>query len=197
MLPVAEQYVSHPVDVVRINSGLYFYGALAGGLVGGGWIAKRRQLSFWAAADLYGLYAPFAIAITRFSCLLSNTCYGVKASPPLGIVFPGLTQARYPSELYEGLLALALFGGLVWISHLRPTKGALFLTFLIGYPLARALTDLTRINLGGGQLGAIDIFLSVGVALAAGALLWTKWSRAEQAEPDVSGGQPRESEVLR
>lgn len=160
-------------------------------------MVKRRQMSFWVAADLYGLYAPLAIAITRFSCLLSNTCYGVKASPPLGIVFPGLTQARYPSELYEGLLALALFGGLLWISHLRLSKGTLFLAFLIGYPLARALSDLTRINLGGGQLGGVDIFLSIGVALVAGALLWTKWNRVEQAEPDGPRPHPRESGVLR
>ena len=32
VLPVMEQQLSHPLDLVRINSGLYFYGALAGGL---------------------------------------------------------------------------------------------------------------------------------------------------------------------
>jgi len=170
-IPSFQSYLAYPVDLIRIDTGLYFYGAAAGGVALGAWYARRKRIRFWVVADLYGLYTPLAIALTRFGCLLENTCYGRRAAPPLGILFPGLTQHRYPSELYEGLMAFLLFGILFWLSQKRRTEGFLFLSFLIGYPIARTLTGLTRINLG-GNIRMVDPVLSVGVAVCAMLLLW-------------------------
>ncbi|MAG35260.1 MAG: hypothetical protein CL878_03285 [Dehalococcoidia bacterium] len=175
-LPSLDQYVAHPADLLRVNTGLSFYGALVGGLVVGSWYGWRHQEGFWWIADLYGLYTPLAIMLTRFGCLLHNTCYGIQAPPPLGIRFPGFTQPRYPAELYAGLLALLLFGVLLWLSQRHLAPGTLFLAFLGGYPLARALVDLTRIDLG-SQWGMGDPVLSVGVALAAATLWWLRRRR--------------------
>ena len=124
-----------------------------------------------------GQQDSLAIALTSFGCLLVNACYGRQAPPPLGILFPGLTQHRYPSELYEGLLALLLFGGLIWLSQRNLSRGALFLTFLAGYSIGRALVDMTRLNLG-GQIGAVDQFISIGVALAAVVVMWLGMKRS-------------------
>ena len=43
-LPMTQSYLTHPVDLVRINSGMYLYGALAGGLISGAWIASQSLL---------------------------------------------------------------------------------------------------------------------------------------------------------
>jgi phosphatidylglycerol:prolipoprotein diacylglycerol transferase len=188
--PQWQSYLAHPADLIRVNSGLYFYGALAGGLVAGSWVAVRGGLPLRRMADMYGLYAAVAIAITRFSCLLWNTCYGALASPPLGIVFPGLTRARYPSELYEGLFALALFGGLVWIGQRNPPRGTIFLTFLIGYASARALIDLTRIG-----HGLADPVLSIGVALVAAGVLWFTLRRVDAATVTFASHRRAPSEL--
>jgi len=190
--PAMGTYLAYPFDLIQINTGMYFYGALAGGLAVGAWYTWRRDLVFWRVADLYGLYVPLAIALTRFGCLLRNACYGQQAPPPLGILFPGLTEPRYPSELYEGLLALLVFGGLTWLSGRNPQKGTLFLTFLVGYPLARALVDVTRIELG-SQIGAADPFFSMGVAMAAvlflvlGRRIGRDHAGAIKNSPQVSG----------
>ncbi|MAG36996.1 MAG: hypothetical protein CL878_12240 [Dehalococcoidia bacterium] len=61
---------------LRINAGLSFYGALVVGLVVGSWHAWRHKRRFLWIADLYGLYTPLAIVISRFSCLVNNTYYG-------------------------------------------------------------------------------------------------------------------------
>jgi len=180
-IPSMDNYFAHPVDLVRINGGMYFYGALVGGVVAGSWLSWRKRLSFWIMADTYGIYAPLAIALTRFGCLLQNSCYGAQAGPPLGILFPGLTQPRYPSEIYEGLLALMIFGCLLWLAQRKPANGNVFLAFLIAYSFGRAVIDLTRINLG-GHFGVADLYLSIGVALAAALFFWISRRRRDKAD---------------
>ena len=170
-LPTIENYLAYPFDLVRINTGMYFYGALAGGLVVGAWYTWYRKLTFWGVADLYGLFVPLLIALTSFGCLLQNSCYGRLASPPLGILFPGLTQHRYPSELYEGLLALLLFGAILWLSRRHHARGVLFFLFLLGYAADRIIVGLTRIDLG-GQIPTADPYISTAVALVSVLGLW-------------------------
>ena len=181
VLPAVQNYIRQPLDLVRINGGMYFYGALTGGLIFGAWSARRSALPFWSISDAFALYAPAVIAITQISCLLGNECYGARAPAPLGIVFPGLTQPRYPSELYEGLVAILIFGSLLWLSQRNLLKGTLFLTFLIAYPMGRAVVDVTRLNLG--ALGAADIYVSVAVALAAAAVLFVRIVKEDNAIP--------------
>jgi phosphatidylglycerol:prolipoprotein diacylglycerol transferase len=191
-----QSFLTHPLDLVRINSGMYFYGALTGGLVAGLWNVRRQNLHFWSIADSYGLYAPLVISISRFGCLFENVCYGVRGSPPLAIVFPGLTQPRYPSELYEGLFSLLIFGVLMWLGQRNVANGTIFLAFLIGYPLGRALIDLTRINLG-GYLGPVDPILSLGVALTAVLMLfWIRRSHVDGRTGDIAGVQNTPGGVL-
>lgn len=83
--------------------------------------------------DLHAVYLPVGMVVARLGCLLGNSCLGRITSQPFGVVFPGLTQGRYPSELYEGRFALLLFGILILISHRRLPVGSLFLVFLTAY----------------------------------------------------------------
>ena len=172
LLPSASVYVSNPRDLLLINTGMNLYGALVGGLMVGALLTRRRPLPLREVVDLYGLYLPLAIAAVRFSCLLDNSCYGRQAPPPFGILFPTLSQPRLPSDLYEGFLALLLFAVLLWLSE-RPAlrTGMLFLSFLVGYPVIRAIVDVTRISVGGMER-TVDPLLSIGLATVAGALIW-------------------------
>lgn len=170
--PSLSVYVSSPLDLLLINTGMNLYGALGGGLLVGILLTRRRGLPLGVIADLYGLYLPLTIAVVRFSCLIDNSCYGRQAPAPFGILFPGLTQPRLPSDLYEGLGALLLFAALLWLNQRQALRtGTLFLSFLIGYPLVRAAVDMTRISVG-GMVHTVDPLLSIGLAAAAGALAW-------------------------
>jgi len=114
--------------------------------------------------DLFAVYLPVGLFLARSGCLLGNSCFGESADKPFGVVFPGLTQARYPSELYEGLFALLLFGILMLLNTRRLHPGSLFLVFLVTYPVGRTLVDFTRIDLGGGMS---DVALPFSLVLAA------------------------------
>ena len=107
----------------------------------------------------------------------------------------GLTQPRYPSELYEGLFALLIFGSLLWLSQRRPAKGTIFLVFLVVYPYGRAAIDITRINFG-GHYGAPDLFLSIGIALVAELVFWLTRNRRNKVSSYIFDTGERQSEVL-
>ena len=187
--PDLPQFFQHPLDLARINGGMYFYGALVGALVPAWWSYRRGHLDFWRSADLYALYAPLAISAFRWSCLLVNRCYGDLADPPLGIRFSGLNLPRYPSELYEASILIGLFGVLMAVHSRKGRAGTTFLGFLIGYPIVRSLEDLTRIDFG-SRWGASDILISLGLALAAVGLLIYR-NRIRRPGPDAwrSGGE--------
>lgn len=154
-----------------INTGMNLYGAIAGGLLVGWLYAKRRRLPIGMSLDIFALFVPLVIVAQRFSCLVTTSCYGRQASAPFGIRFAGNAQPRIPSDLYEGLLTLLLFAGLLWLStKLYQPRGVLFLAFLVGYPLMRAAIDMTRISIGGMERSA-DPILSIAIAVAAGVSL--------------------------
>ncbi|MCH7483105.1 MAG: prolipoprotein diacylglyceryl transferase [Chloroflexi bacterium] len=182
LAPSASAYVSTPLDLLLINTGMNLYGALGGGFLAGVVLTHRRGLGLGVVADLYGLFLPLAIAAVRFGCLIDSSCYGRQAPPPFGILFPGLVQPRLPSDLYEGLLALLLFAALLLLSERRALRpGTLFLSFLIGYPLIRAAVDMTRISVGGMER-TVDPLLSIGLATVAAALMW-RLSRRPAGRP--------------
>ena len=166
VLPEADVYLDNPFNLVLINAGLNLYGAIGGALIVGIWRAKWLGLELGPTLDLYAAYLPIGMFVSRSGCLLGNSCFGEAASEPFGVVFPGLTQARYPSELYEGLFALLLFGVLTLLSTRRLHPGSLFLVFLVAYPIGRALVDFTRIDLGSGMSGIALPFSLVLAAVA-------------------------------
>ena len=126
VLPEADVYLDNPFNLIPINAGLNLYGAIAGALIVGIWRAKRLGLELGPSLDLYAVYVPVGLFLARSGCLLENSCFGESADKPFGVVFPGLTQARYPSELYEGLFALLLFGILLLLSTRRLPAGRFF-----------------------------------------------------------------------
>lgn len=180
--PTWPAFLRNPLDLLRVQTGLSFYGAVIGTLIVAGWLARRGRLPLARTADLYAPYLALGLALYRAGCLVRGDCFGAQAPAPLGVVFPGLTQPRYPAELYEAILALGLCGLLLWWRSRRRFPGEVGLAFLTVYPLLRAAVDLSRINLGGWP--SPDQLISVGFATAAG-LTWA--ARARREGPSSKG----------
>lgn len=207
ILPLWPVYLRYPIDIIRIQSGLSFYGAVAGALAVAGWLAWRGRLPLGPLGDLFAPYLALGIAFERAGCVVRNDCFGAVAAPPLGVIFPGLSQPRYPASLYEAALALGLFAALLLWRARRRFRGELGLAFLVAYPLLRAAVDATRINLG--PWPTVDQRTSVALALAAAAVwLWHRRAlqqasaahaiieqmdtsaRADRPEPSGRPGRP-------
>ena len=168
VIPELSIYLDGPVDFIRLNFGLSLYGAIGGGALALALFGRRRWRLTLALADVFSLYLPLGIGLFHLGCLMYGFCGGKPASPPFGVPLPGHVGLRYPSDLYEGILALGLFFALLRFSRRGPPPAAVTGLFLVGYPLARALVGLTRFPTGPwpwGDLIASLSFAAVGLAI--------------------------------
>ncbi len=142
------EFSGHLGNVFQLNmSGLVFYGGLIFGLAGALLVGYLRKIRFWSIMDLAGLCVPLALAIGRVGCLLNGCCYGKRTGLPWGITYPassGIIGARHPTQIYELLLDLALFGLLWWKRDDFAREGTVFWLFVMGYGLIRFTVEFFR-----------------------------------------------------
>jgi len=192
MLPEASIYLDSPLALIRINTGLSLYGAILGGAFALLLFGGRRQNQTLALADSFSLFLPLGIGLFHLGCLVYGFCAGKPAQFPLGVPLPDHVGHRYPSEIYEGLLALGLFLVLLKLSQRGIFLGGVTGLFLVTYPVIRTLVDLTRLSSGPWPWSApvlALLFAAVGIAvLALGWRLSSPGHRLDRAEVGQHGG---------
>ena len=120
-------------------------------------------------------------AIGRIGCFFNGDAHGYPTRMPWGLVyspeslagqmFPG--QPLHPTQLYEMILNLIIFGILWKIRNKLKLNGQLFLIYMILYSAARILVEHFRAdqltyfgNISTAQsIGIIGIFLSVALMI--------------------------------
>ena len=148
VIPEASVYLDSPLDLVHINTGLSLYGAMFGGALALVVFSGRRLVQTLVLADSFSLFLPLGIGLFHLGCLVYGFCGGKPAPFPLGVPLPGHVGLRYPSEIYEGVLALGLFLVLLKLSQRGLFSGGITGIFLIVFPAAHTLVDLTRLSSG-------------------------------------------------
>jgi phosphatidylglycerol---prolipoprotein diacylglyceryl transferase len=178
MIPESSIYLDSPVDFVRLNFGLSLYGAIGGGALALMLFGWRRWKFTLELADLFSLYLPIGIGLFSMGCLMYGFCGGRPAPLPLGIPLPGHVGTRYPSDLFEGILALGLFLALLRLSRRGLNPGTTTGMFLIFYPLTHALVSLTRFSTGPWPWADLAMSLSLAaVGLTILLLIWFRHQR--------------------
>jgi prolipoprotein diacylglyceryltransferase len=186
VVPEASVNLGSLVNLYNLNFGLSLYGAIGGGALALALFGWRRWKLTLALADVFSLYLPLGIGLFHLGCLMYGFCGGKPAPLPLGLPLPGHVGLRYPSELYEGVLAVGLFLGLLKLSQRGLPPGGVTGLFLLVYPLIRALVNLTRFPTGpwpwGDQVVSL-VFAAVGLIVMG--LAWT--SQRSRAPSEISG----------
>ena len=158
-------------DIFNITrGGLVFYGGLLLGFAMGLLVGRRKRLRFWPTMDLGGLCVPVALAIGRIGCFLNGCCYGKSTSLPWGVTFPGTTTSVHPTQIYELLLDLILFGFLWWKKDSFEREGTVFWLFALGYGAIRFTIEFFRAHEAANaglafQMASIALLVVAGIAL--------------------------------
>ena len=163
------------------HGGMSFHGGLIGvtlALLAWSW---QRRAPFWNLADALALVTPVGLFFGRLANFINVELVGRPTTLPLGVVYPGESFARHPSQLYEAVLEGPLLLITLWalLRWRRPHDGRLSALFLILYGTARFAVEFTRQP--DPQLGFIAFgWLTMGQLLstamvAAGMFLW--WAR--------------------
>jgi phosphatidylglycerol:prolipoprotein diacylglycerol transferase len=168
------EFSGHYGDIFQLNmEGLVFYGGMLLGLSMAILVGYLRKVRFWSIMDLAGLCVPVALAIGRVGCLLNGCCYGKPTSLPWGITYPassGIIGARHPTQIYELVLDLTLFGLLWWKKDDFARDGIVFWLFVMGYGLIRFTVEFFRDHQQafagpGFQVGSITLVVAAAVVL--------------------------------
>jgi phosphatidylglycerol:prolipoprotein diacylglycerol transferase len=183
-------FVAQPWRVVALwNGGHVWYGALAGGLLGLGWHA-RRTADLRTLADLFLPAASVAHLCGRLGCFAAGCCWGRPTAVAWAVVFPAGSLCPlagvplHPTQLYEavgeGAIALVLL--VLW--RRRRFVGEVGLAYLGLYAMLRLAVEPWRGDAGRGFLVAgvsvaqcASLVLLVGAAVVWRVDRWRRYSR--------------------
>ncbi len=167
------EFSGSPGKIFALNmEGLVFYGGLILGLGLTIVVAYYKKVRFWDTLDLAGVCVPLALAVGRIGCLMNGCCYGKPTGLPWGITYPastGIVGPRHPTQIYELILDLALFGLLWWKKDDFKRAGTAFWLFVVGYGAIRFTVEFFRehvqsfagIGFQAGSLAMVVVGLAV------------------------------------
>jgi len=176
------------------GGGLTIYGAILGAALAV-WIYSRfSNFQFGYAADLVAPGILLGQAIGRIGCTINGCCYGTPTSLPWGIGYENEASYGYkasqallegmglhPTQVYEIMFLLIVFGVLLKLRGRFKPDGSLFLVYLSLYSLWRLGSDFLRygtpflFGLHQAQVIAI-IVLVITIPLL---IYRTRWLKAE------------------
>ncbi len=133
-------------------AGLVLLGGVVAGFGGAYWMAKKRGTSFLNVTDIMIPSLALGIAFGRVGCFMNGCCFGNECSLPWGVVFPESSLAGsvypylhiHPTQLYETIAMLVLFGFLLWRDKTPLKVGVLTGYFLVLYGIWRYFVEGLR-----------------------------------------------------
>jgi len=138
-------YSEHLLRIVMLHEGgLAVQGAIAAGTISLIAAVKIKRISFWKMADIIVPYAALGQSIGRIGCFLNGCCCGKVIENGIGVVFPGETFMRMPTQVYLSFGLLMLFIVLIGLKDRPHSEGSIFAWYLILYSGFRFGMDLLR-----------------------------------------------------
>jgi phosphatidylglycerol:prolipoprotein diacylglycerol transferase len=181
-----QYYFQNPGEIIG-GSGLTIYGAVLGAALGI-WIYSRfSKIPFGYLADVLAPGIILAQAIGRVGCTLNGCCYGIESHLPWAVLYAhpeSMCQVGvpvHPTQIYEIVYNLIIFGILLMLRGRFRPDGSLFLIYLTFYALWRFgidfIRDGTDFLFGLHQAQVISIIvLVITITLMA---LRTRWVKRE------------------
>lgn len=109
---------------------------------------RQLRLPVLASLDRIILAAPILHGFGRVGCFLAGCCYGAFTDGPFGVEFPPpcpvAGAAVHPTQLYEAIGELVIFGILVLRTRRPHHVGAILGTWIVAYGILRFLTESVR-----------------------------------------------------
>ncbi|MGB8266911.1 MAG: prolipoprotein diacylglyceryl transferase [Candidatus Velthaea sp.] len=167
-------YLAHPLNFIAVwQGGMAFHGALIGVILAIFlFLRKHPGLTIGVLGDEAVVLLPIGIFTTRLVNFINDELPGKLCDPdqPYCIQFPNYVGYRYPSQIFEAILDIAVLPILLVLYRRRPPDGVVAWTWFTLYGVTRSIAEIWRepgftvIGLSGGQLVAIPQVL-IGIVL--------------------------------
>ena len=138
-------YGAHPLHMFAVwLGGMSTHGILLGGTLGLWLFCRVYGKSFLAVADEMVIPAALIMGLGRIGNFIDGQIVGSLTDVWWAVKFPDVDGFRHPVVLYDGLKNLLLIPLLLFMRYLRPPRGVLLGTFLVGYGFLRIFIDFFR-----------------------------------------------------
>lgn len=131
----------------RSEGGAALYGGLLLALTVSLPVLAAEGVSFGRFWDATTFTLLIGAIFTRVGCLLAGCCAGKAANGRITLFLPnraGKWERRYPTQLFEIVLAICVLAGAMALRGDAPFAGGLFLCVLGAYGVGRFVLDFTR-----------------------------------------------------
>lgn len=140
-------YIKNPIKILYINQGgIAIYGGIIGGLLGGSFIAKRKDINLLSALDITSLGFLIGQGIGRWGNFVNQEAFGTQTDIFCRMVSEntgGVTV--HPCFLYESLWCILGFILLhVFSVKYKRYDGQLFFLYLVWYGVERFFVESLR-----------------------------------------------------
>ena len=198
-----------------LRSGWVFHGSLIGACVGIWLFIRRTDMPLWATFDTLAPSFALGHAIGRIGCFMNGCCFGKTCDLPWAVQFPAGTMPHnlhvkndlieqaaahsahvHPSQIYEFILNMMLYGFLAWLFRQRKFDGQIFAAYLLGYAVIRFGVEFARAD-DRGWLWFSSLTSGQGISivlLGLGAFIWWKLKDRPMPELDDKPDQPKKPE---
>ena len=139
-------YITNPMEMLAFwHGGMSFHGGLIGILIALFIFAKRNKIEFYDLADILVLPASIGLFLGRLANFTNHELYGRITDVSWCTVFKDVDDyCRHPSQIYEALKNLFIFG-VLWIAKGKnKKKGFLFWIFITLYGMLRFILEFYR-----------------------------------------------------
>jgi phosphatidylglycerol:prolipoprotein diacylglycerol transferase len=158
---------------------------------------RRNKLPFLETFDAFAPGVALGHAIGRIGCFAAGCCWGNECSLPWAVTFHNpeayeltgvpLGKALHPSQIYEMLTELALFGFLYWRYGRPHSPGKIMGMYLVLSSIARFLIEFTRFHEQGLHFGlSLTQWISIPLALGGVVLLMRPGVPTAKVSPPVA-----------
>lgn len=197
MLFTEENVEIFSLDFLR--SGGVYYGGLLGGFFALVFLIRWYKLPFWKVADAFAPGVAIGQAIGRQGCFAAGCCWGKPTDSALGVHFTdhahdytgvpvvgpdGSDLYLHPTQLYESIAMLVVFGLLVWLHRHKRFDGQILIAYGIIYGVVRFAIEFFRDDPRGNLFGLTStlglstsqIISLVVVAASIVFMIWRLWA---------------------
>jgi phosphatidylglycerol:prolipoprotein diacylglycerol transferase len=181
-----------PLTIVTIwkDSGLTFYGALAGGLIVAAIYARAFRVPFSKFIDVFAPALVLGYAVAMVGALLHGLYIGRPTGVPWGVQM--FLDRRHPTQIYLMLGALGTYTVLRAQEKLQPPPGTLFFLWLLLHAVSRVAVEffVESPPVLGKMFTLAQVVNAAAAVIALVGLLLI--SRARAPEPPVQPAAPPE-----
>ena len=178
------KYLADPLGIFKVwDGGMSFHGGFLGVVIACYFYGRKVGATLDRMLDMGATVAPVGLGFGRLANFVNGELYGGYTDMPWGVIFPGDTMGRHPSQLYEAALEGLLLFVIIRIATHRyqalAHPGRASGIFALGYGLSRIAVEFVRVP--DAFIGYYFGFITQGMILSlplVGVGIWLLWRSA-------------------